>query len=258
MTTRTRLISLATLFALACSTAAAAQQQARAKAKPTAKVTRSSQSQAKYLDEQTAPTTTGTNRLITRPADSQMLLPVGTALRVKLADSLSTRDLKTGDSFTGTVTEAVVVNGATIVPQGARLTGRIARVGEPRRIAGKPWIELRPETVTTASGRAIAIAAVVVDTSKPHQYPVSDEGRISGPSYKKTTAMGTGALAGSGALAGALIAGPFGSLVGAGTGATIGTGHYLVTHHSMTIPADLEVIFEISNSAAETASAGQQ
>jgi hypothetical protein len=239
MTLSRQFVTAAALLALTLSAAAQSVRQP----KPTAGVARHSAAPETKSDEQTP-----SPQLVTR-ADSRALLPPGTAIRVKLTSVVSTRDLNPGDPFTATVTEAVAISGRTVVPKGATMSGKVARIGEPRRIAGRPWVELRPDTVTTVDGREISITAVVVDTSLPHTYTVNDEGRIAGPTYKKSTAIGTGALAGSGALTGALVAGPVGSLIGAGTGAGIGTGHYFVSRHSMTLPADLEIIFEISNQA---------
>jgi hypothetical protein len=91
-------------------------------------------------------------------------LPMGTEVKIKLERPISTRTNKAGDRFSGRVTEAVTLNGRTIIPVGAALEGRIARADEHRRIRGTPTIDLRPETVIMPSGERYALNAVIVDT----------------------------------------------------------------------------------------------
>ena len=54
-----------------------------------------------------------------------------------------------------------------------------------------------------------------------------------------------GSLAGVGAIAGAVIAGPEGFLVGTASGVMVAAGHIVVKHHELTLPAGTELIFEL-------------
>ena len=74
-------------------------------------------------------------------------LPAGTSLRVKLENSLSTASSKEGDTFSGRVTEAVMLDGKAVIPVGATVQGRLTKVNDPRRIAGKPTIGIFPEAI---------------------------------------------------------------------------------------------------------------
>ena len=67
-------------------------------------------------------------------------VPAGTALMVKLETTLATFSNKAGDPFQGRLTQAVVVDGKTVIPAGAMVEGRVTKVAEPRRIEGKPTI----------------------------------------------------------------------------------------------------------------------
>ena len=49
-------------------------------------------------------------------AQTNLSLPAGTALKVKLENTLSTFSNKPGDPFSGRVTEAVVLDGKTMIP----------------------------------------------------------------------------------------------------------------------------------------------
>jgi hypothetical protein len=173
-------------------------------------------------------------------------LPSGTAVKMKLETPISTHSSKVGDTFAGRVTEPVVLGGKTIIPVGAALEGRVARVAEPRRIKGRPTIDLRPESVTLPNGEKFNISAVLVDTSRRPQTDVNDEGRIKGRGYDgadlKEVAIGTGAGAGVGALVG----GGTGALVGAGVGATGTIVHWLTKHKSADLPAGTEIVMELS------------
>jgi hypothetical protein len=73
-------------------------------------------------------------------AQTELSLPEGTSVKAKLQNTLSTFSSKPGDPFTARVTEAVTLDGKTVIPVGATVQGRVTKVSEPRRIAGKPTI----------------------------------------------------------------------------------------------------------------------
>jgi len=85
-------------------------------------------------------------------AQSNMSLPAGTAMRVKLETTLATFSNKSGDPFQGRITQPVTLNGKTLIPVGATVLGHVTKLSEPRRIAGKPTIGIFPETVVLANG----------------------------------------------------------------------------------------------------------
>jgi hypothetical protein len=195
-----------------------------------------------------APDTTPT--LATRPADANILLPVGTAIRMKLNAAISTHDSKPGDAFTGKVSEDVVVEGKTIIPVGAVLSGRVQRLFEPRRIAGRPAMQLLPETVTMADGKTLPIAAVIVDTGNPKRLHVNDEGRIKGPGFTQQDKVEMVAGTAVGTIAGTIFKLGKGTWMGAAAGLAFTGGHWLIKRHSLELPEGTELIMEISNPVA--------
>lgn len=214
---------------------------------PTADVPRHQPSVAAPLaDEEQKP---AQPELKTRHAHEVSTIPVGTAVRIKLEKTLSTSD-RENETFSGRVTHAVVVHGRTVIPVGASLSGHVVRIAEPRRIKGAPGLDLRPETVTLPNGETFNIAATVVDTGNPSVYHVNDEGRITGKGRTSTDNVELVGATGSGAVAGAVIAGGAGSLVGAAAGATVTTAHWLFKHHSAVLPAGTEIIMEFSRPMA--------
>jgi hypothetical protein len=193
--------------------------------------------------------------LVTRPADSKIVLPVGTAIRMKLTSGISTRDSRTGDVFLGSVSQDVVVEGKTVIPAGSNMNGRITSISEPRRFAGRPSIELTPYWVTLSNGKVLSIAATVVDTGDPQSLKVNDEGRIKGPGLSKRDKVEFVAATTTGTVVGSVVSLGTGTWLGAAAGATFATGHWLIKRHSLELPAGTELVMEISNAVATDSSA---
>jgi hypothetical protein len=185
-------------------------------------------------------------------------LPVGTAVKMRLETAISTHTNKSGDRFSGRVTEGVTLNGRTIIPVGASLEGRIARAQDRRRIRGTPTIDLRPDTLVMPSGDRYTLNAVAVDTNARPEVDVNDEGKLKGRGHDGSDWKETGIVAGGGAIAGGLIAGAEGALIGAGVGATASVVHWLVQTRSATLPAGTEIVWELSRPMSLGAGGGGQ
>jgi hypothetical protein len=173
-------------------------------------------------------------------------VPAGTALKVKLETTLSTFSNKTGDPFSGRVTEPVVIAGRTVIPVGATVQGRVTKVNEPRRIAGKPTIGIFPETLVMPNGERFMLNAPLVDTSLRSGTDVNTEGQFkgSGRDGKDLTEIGMGT--GGGMLVGGLIGGGKGLLIGGTIGATATVAHWLGKHRSAALPSGTELTLELS------------
>jgi hypothetical protein len=169
---------------------------------------------------------------------------------MKLSAPISTHDSKEGDVFIGTVSEDVVVEGKTVIPAGANMNGRITRLSEPRRFAGRPSIQLTPYWITLSSGKSLQIAAAVVDTNHPRTLHVNDEGRIKGPGINSRDKVEFVAATGTGTVVGSVVSLGTGSWIGAAAGASFATGHWLIRRHSLELPVGTELIMEISNPVA--------
>jgi hypothetical protein len=165
---------------------------------------------------------------------------------MRLETALSTSSNASGDTFSGRVLEDVKLNNQVILPVGATLQGQVVRVSEPRRIKGKPMIQLLPQAVVLPNGQRLAINAVVVDTNKINGTSVDDEGRIKGPGHTDRDVMEVAAGTGVGAIVGGIAAGGKGSLIGAGVGAGATVIHWLTKRNSASLPAGSEIIFELS------------
>lgn len=173
-------------------------------------------------------------------------VPVGTALKVKLQTTLSTFSSKVGDPFSGSVMDPVTLDGKTVIPAGATIQGRVTKVSEPRRIAGKPTIGLFPETLILPNGNHFMLNAPVIDTNLGHGTDVNNEGEFKGDGHDRRDLAEVGIGTGGGMLAGGLIGGGPGVVIGGAIGAGASTVHWLVRHRSATLPSGTELTLELS------------
>lgn len=184
-------------------------------------------------------------------------VPAGTALKVRLQNTLSTFSNKAGDTFSGQVTEAVTIDGQTLIPIGTTLLGRVTKVSAPRRIKGRPTIGILPEAMTLATGEKLRLSATLVDTNLRDGSDVNEEGQFKGPSHDRKDLLTFGGGTGGGMLVGALIAGGKGTLIGgaAGAGATI--GYWLYKRNAAVLPTGTQLIIELDRPLTLAPVAGQ-
>jgi len=191
-------------------------------------------------------------------AEDGISLPQGTALKIKLESTLTTSTSKSGDPFSGRVTEAVLVDGKTVIPIGATVQGRVTRVSEPRRIAGKPTIAIFPENLVLPSGERFVLNATLVDTNRGGHTDVNDEGQFKGEGHTNIDTVEVAAGTGTGMLAGGLIGGGKGVLIGGAVGATVTVAHWLMKHNSAYLPAGTELVMELSRPLEMSSATGGQ
>ena len=196
--------------------------------------------------------------LLAIPAWPQNLtVPAGTALTVTLDRTLTTFSSKPGDVFSGHIKQALVLDGKTVIPAGATVEGKVTKVSEPRRIAGKPTIGIRPQAVILPNGQRLAFDATLVDTNL-RGTDVNEEGQFkgSGRDRKDTTEIAAGT--GGGMLAGGLIGGGPGVLIGGAVGAGATAVHWFARHKSAMIPAGTELVMELNRPMTVVAESGGQ
>jgi hypothetical protein len=191
-------------------------------------------------------------------AQTNMALPAGTSFKVKLENMLSTFSSKEGDAFSGRVVNAVMLDGKTVLPAGTTVQGRVTKVNDPRRIAGKPTIGILPETVVLPNGERYMLNATMVDTSLRNGTDVNTEGQLKGDGIdgKDLTEIGMGT--GAGMLIGGLARHGRGLLIGGGIGATLTVAHWLGKKRSAFLPSGTELTMELSRPLAMTADTSGQ
>ncbi|HEV2349121.1 MAG TPA: hypothetical protein VG028_04660 [Terriglobia bacterium] len=154
-------------------------------------------------------------------------LPPGTQIQVRVNDKLDTGVVRPGQAFSGIVTEPVVVNGRTLIPAGARASGRVIQAVSSGRLKKPATITLE---LTQAGGRAISTATVSID----------------GKSHLLRNAEFIGGGTAAGAIIGAIMGGTKGAAIGAATGAGAGTvGAFLTGKKEIVIPAETVLPFVV-------------
>jgi hypothetical protein len=192
-------------------------------------------------------------------AQNNISLPTGTSLTVKLENNIATSSNKTGDSFSARVTEAVLLEGKTVVPVGATVQGKVAQVSEPRRISGRPTIGIFPEALVMPDGQKFVLSASLVQTDAGHGTSVSNEGEFKGRGHDGQDLTEIGMATGGGMVIGGLAGGGKGVVIGGAIGATATVVHWLGKKKSATLLAGTELVMELSRplELAPAAVAGQ-
>lgn len=145
---------------------------------------------------------------ITRRATNTALVPIGIDLKIRLEDTLSSKEARVGDRFTATVMDPARYDGA-------RVTGHVSSISKSGRVKGSTRLGLAFDTIQLTDGRRGTMHGQlrrVYDSDSVKQ--VDEEGNVeSGGRGKQTLKRG-----GIGAAAGAII----GGIAGGGKGAAIG------------------------------------
>jgi hypothetical protein len=135
-------------------------------------------------------------------------VPQGSTLAVTLDHALATDKNRPGDSFEGTVAQAVTVDGRTVIPRGASVRGRVVEARESGRLKTVARLSLSLEEVEV-DGKTYALAAG----------PLT----LTGNSHKNRNIGFIGGGAAGGAIIGAIAGGGKGAAIGSAAGAGAGT-----------------------------------
>lgn len=167
-------------------------------------------------------------------------LGVGTVIKMRLDQGLSTATTQPGALFTGRVTQDVMQSGVVAIPANAIVRGRVMSVDAGRRFRGPASIRLRPDEIILPDNSRMSLYAEVV-TADSHGTKTDSEGNIVSKDHGKRT-LGEVALVGGGAaVVGAQFGGIPGALIGGAVGAGIITTHWLLEKHEATLPPDSEI-----------------
>jgi hypothetical protein len=131
-------------------------------------------------------------------------IPEGTRVSVRLGQTISSDKARSGDNWTGTLDQKIVVGGRTVARRGDPVEGKVVEAKASGRLSGTALLELQ---LTSIKG-----IRVVTDT-------FSSEGG----SHKGRDAKAVGGGAVAGAIIGAIAGGGKGAAIGAGAGAAVGT-----------------------------------
>ena len=148
------------------------------------------------------------------PAWNDVTIPAGTSLTVSLVSAIASDTSSTEEEVRAKVAEPITVDGLTVVPKGATVTGVVTDLRRSGRVQGRASLALRFDRLRIADTSYTVEAAPISRTAAATK----------GEDAKK---IGIGA--GAGALISAVAGGGKGALVGSMVGAGAGTGVALAT-----------------------------
>ncbi len=170
----------------------------------------------------------------------------GTVFKVRMLDTLSTQKTEVGSQWTAELIRPMERDGRVLIPAGSILTGRVTDTHSGRRITGEASMHLEPVSIALPDGSRIGMHAQVIDTELGHGIKVDQEGTLLRRDHKAEEAGVLGLTTGSGAVAGAMVAGPPGALVGAGVGAGVSTVIWLKQDRQAELPKGTELTLELN------------
>jgi hypothetical protein len=163
---------------------------------------------------QTRVESTGDVALSSTPADSRAL-PSGSTLEIRLDREIGTKVSKVGDTFSGTVENAVIAaNGETVIPAGSKVYGKVTGLDNSDHAGEPAAIKVDFESIEIR-GQSHPLSAKVTATNL----------QTRGGDSREETLKKAGIGAAAGAVLGAVLSGGELSkiLVGGALGAAAGT-----------------------------------
>jgi len=139
----------------------------------------------------------------------EVVIPSGTAITVRLQNAVSSATSSPGDQFEAVLDQPIVVDGETIAPTGAQVTGRVVAARRSGRLTHPGYLRIALASMDVR-GKTILLQSSSV--------------MVAGAAHKKRNLAWIGGGAGGGALIGAIASGGTGALIGSAIGAAGGTG----------------------------------
>jgi hypothetical protein len=145
----------------------------------------------------------------------RLIIPSGKFINVRVDQPLSTDHNQTGDFFSATVIDPIVVDGIVVVQRGQHVSGQVTESDKGGRVSGVARLKLAITELTAVDGQQIPVQTEFVSRNAPSTAG-RDAGIIAG-----TTGLG--------AAVGAAAAWGRGAAIGAGAGAVLGVAGVLLS-----------------------------
>ena len=166
------------------------------------------------------------------PKPEPITIGAGTPIKIRTQTELSTKSAKTGDTFTATLAEPIMIEDMVVAPRGSQVEGRVVDSDPGGRVKGVATISVRL-TRLRVGDRDVDVSTGVI-AHKAHT-----------TKRKDATEIGIGA--GIGAAIGAIAGGGQGAAIGAASGGAAGTGLVLATHGDPAVlPAESVLTFRLT------------
>jgi uncharacterized protein YcfJ len=166
-------------------------------------------------------------------------IPAGTVLDVRINESLSSATNKAGDDFTGSLSEALIVDGLVLAERGARVSGRVASADPGGRVKGRASLVVELVSFRASDGQTVRI-----DTQNWTRTAESSR-------RKDATKVGVGAAIG--AAIGAIAGGGKGAAIGGAAGGAAGGGVAAATRgEAAEIDSETRIPFRLNQAVSVT------
>jgi hypothetical protein len=173
------------------------------------------------------------------PVRKATRIPVGTQMKIRLEDTIDTKESKDGDKF-----KAVVLTPSAYAD--ATVEGHIAKIDKSGKLKGKTELALAFDHILLKNGENLVIGAQVVQVyGEDSAKEVDEEGNVKSGSKGKTTAVRTGGGAAAGAVIGAIAGGGKGAAIGAIIGGAAGAGStYIQGSNKVKLESGTEILIK--------------
>ncbi|HEX3118045.1 MAG TPA: hypothetical protein VHP80_03055 [Candidatus Acidoferrum sp.] len=170
---------------------------------------------------------------------SQIVIPAGQSLLVRMIDGVDSKTNNVGDIFHASLETDLNVNGTLVARKGTDVYGRLANAKGAGRLAGSSELQLE-------------LTRMVINGQ---DYPVvSSDYTMKGKGRGANTAEKVGGGAALGAIIGAIAGGGRGAAIGAGAGSAAGAGVNVVTRgQQVKIPSETLLEFRLQQPVTVTA-----
>jgi hypothetical protein len=197
-------------------------------------------------DTKLAPRSDADANIVTRVPGPANQLPIGTIVKVRMKEELSTKTTIVGTAFTAELTAPVIRDGRVLLPPGSTLTGRVTEVHGGKRINGEASMHLMAQQVTLPDGTIYPIHAQVIDTDLYKATKIDSEGTILHKGSRTGSGASVGLATGAGAASGAILGGWPGAIIGAGVGAGVSTVVWLKQDRQTALPEGTGITFMLT------------
>jgi hypothetical protein len=156
-----------------------------------------------------------TRRAVTR------LVPVGTNLKIRLEDTLSSKESRVGDRFTATVLEPDRFDEATV-------SGHVSSIQKSGKIKGRTTMNLAFDSIVLRDARRGTLHGYVTRVYGDDSGQADEEGGVQSGGRGRQTIKRAGVGGAAGAIIGAIAGGGKGAAIGLIVGGAAGAGSLAV------------------------------
>jgi hypothetical protein len=206
------------------------------------------QNQAPYQNQGPPPGQAG-NQPAPPPLPPQLTIRPGTIVSIRVNQMLSSDRNQTGDAFSGTLAQPIVVDGVMVAAPGESVAGIVSEAKKAGMVSGTSRLALQLTSITMVDGNPVMLQSAV----NGHNGPTSN-GR---DAVAVATMTGVGAAIGASVSRWGLVG--QGAAIGAGAGAVIGLAGVLLTRgHPTIIAPETLVTFQLQAPIAVSTTAAPQ